>query len=192
MGGLLGIRWGLPILVSLLILALGATVIACGSPSSPSASGAPSAEANAASPAALATPTAMAADRPNLPSSEIIAALEGRIAAMNEGDGAAAAAFYTADGVLEETDLAPHGFAVGQEQLAARFDELYSLGLRLGPGGSADRLRQVRGRADTLLQRHRAGPRGRDARVRDRRRRQARVPVDDRLGRGPEETFAIR
>jgi hypothetical protein len=123
-------------LVLLAILALGSAVAACGSPSSSSASGAPSAEANATSAAGLTTPAAVATDRPNLPSAEVMAALEGRIAAMNEGDGAAAAAFYTEDGVLEETDLMPHGFSVGREQLAARFDELYSLGLRLAPAGA--------------------------------------------------------
>lgn len=58
------------------------------------------------------------------------------MAAMNQGDGASAATFYTEDGVLEETDLRPHGFSVGREQLAARFDELYSLGLRLDPAGA--------------------------------------------------------
>ena len=78
----------------------------------------------------------MATDRPNLPSAEVIAVLEGRIAAMNEGDGAAAAAFYTEDGVLEETDLTPHLVSVGREQLASRFDDLYDMGLRLAPAGA--------------------------------------------------------
>ena len=93
----------------LVILAFGSVVAACGSPTSSSAAGAPSAKAT------KATPDGVATDRPNLPSAEIMAVLEGRIAAMNEGDGAAAAAFYTEDGVLEETDLMPHGFSVGRE-----------------------------------------------------------------------------
>ena len=134
MSGRCGEIWGRWVWASFLLVALALVGVGCGSPGS--TSDAPGAGATVASPAALATPTAVATDRPNLPAAEVIAVLEGRIAAMNEGDGAAAAAFYTADGVLEETDLMPHGFSVGRDQLASRFDELYSLGLRLAPAGA--------------------------------------------------------
>lgn len=130
------ILWVWPVLASLLVIALGAVVAACGSPSSGPASGTPSVKPGAASPVAFATPATVATDRPNLPSEEIVAVLEGRIAAMNRGDGAAAAAFYTEDGVLEETDLMPHLISIGRAELTSRFDGLYDMGLRLAPAGA--------------------------------------------------------
>ena len=66
-----------------------------------------------------------------------MAVLEGRIAAMNEGDGAAAAAFYTEDGVLEETDLTPHGsFPRGESGSRRGSTTSTALGLRLAPAGA--------------------------------------------------------
>ena len=118
-----------------LLLALWACVAAgCGS--SGTTPEAPVAGTTPSSPAPSATPTAIAAHRPNLPSAEVVAVLEGRIAAMNEGDGAAAAAFYTTDGVLEETDLRPHLVSRGRDEIATRFDDLYGMGLRLAPAGA--------------------------------------------------------
>jgi hypothetical protein len=134
MSGRCGKGWRSWIPTALLLLALAWAGPGCGSfgPTS----GTPDARATLQGPAATATPTAAATDPPNLPSAEIMAVLEGRIAAMNHGDGAAAAAFYTEDGVLQETDLTPHLVSVGREQLATRFDDLYDLGLRLAPAGA--------------------------------------------------------
>jgi hypothetical protein len=42
-----------------------------------------------------------------MPSDEVISVLEGRIAALNEGDGKAAAAFYAVNATMEELDQAP-------------------------------------------------------------------------------------
>lgn len=127
MNGRWGIGWGRYVLAALLVPASAYVSAGCGSASSPS--GTPSTAA------ALVTPAAAATDRPNLPSAEVMDALEGRIAAMNNGDGAAAAAFYTRDGVLEETDLSPHLVTEGRKDLAVRLTDLYDMGLRLALAG---------------------------------------------------------
>jgi hypothetical protein len=134
MRGRCGKGWARGVLIALLLLTW--TGVETGCVATGPTSGPPSAGATFVSPSALATPTAVATDRPNLPSAEIMAVLEGRIAAMNRGDGAAAAAFYTEDGVLQETDLTPHLVSVGREQLASRFDDLYGMGLRLAGAGA--------------------------------------------------------
>jgi len=75
-------------------------------------------------------------DQPNLPPSRIMKVLKGRMAAMNRGDGQAAAAFYAKDGVLEEMDQTPPIVTKGREGIAARLDALYKTGLRLAPAGA--------------------------------------------------------
>lgn len=116
------------------LLVAGAAVGACGT--ADTASGEGDATATQAVAPTPATPLTPSADQFNLPSAEVVAALEGRIAAMNRGDGVAAAAFYAPDGVLEETDMTPHLVTRGRDELATRFADLYSMGLRLEPAGA--------------------------------------------------------
>jgi hypothetical protein len=128
MKGRCAIAWGRLVLCMVLLPVSIAVVAACGSSSA--ASGAPDATATPVAPVSPST------DQPNLASAGVIKTLEDRIAAMNRGDGLAAAACYTPNGVLEETDLTPHLVSRGRAELATRFTDLYSMGLRLAPAGA--------------------------------------------------------
>jgi hypothetical protein len=131
---------------AILLAGLGAVagLAACGGSGAPSA-GAPSAGATSSGDAPSTAPSSgspvsvvgrTTAQGARLPSDAVIAVLEGRIAAMNRGDGVAAAAFYVEDGVLEETDMNPDLVTRGRENLAVRFADLYGMGLRLAPAGA--------------------------------------------------------
>jgi len=58
-------------------------------------------------------------------SSEVIATLEGRIAAYNRGDFEAAASYWAEDGVLLEYEGEPCTETRGREAIAARLEEVY-------------------------------------------------------------------
>ena len=118
----------------LVVIAVAVGLSACGGSEGPSANATPSTASPSGSPISVVGRTTAQGAR--LPSDAVVAALEGRIAAMNQRDGEAAAAIYAEDGILEETDLSPHGFARGRKGLATRFNELYDLGLRLAPAGA--------------------------------------------------------
>ena len=124
----------LVISIVLAAIAVTAGLSACGGSGKASANAAPSTVSPSGSPLSIVGRTT--AEGARLPSTPVMDALEGRIAAMNERDGEAAAAFYAEDGVLEETDLTPHGVSRGRAGLAIRFDELYDMGLRLAPAGA--------------------------------------------------------
>lgn len=107
---------------------------ACGGSEGASANSGPSTASPSGSPISVVGNTTGEGAR--LPSDAVIAALEGRIVAMNRGDGEAAASFYAEDGMLEETDLSPHLITRGRAWLADRLDALYDMGLRLAPAGA--------------------------------------------------------
>ena len=107
MSGRCGEIWGRWVWASFLLVALAWVGVGCGSPGS--ISDTPGAGATVASPAALATPTAVATDRPNLPAAEVIAVLEGRIAAMNGGDGVGRGLLHGGRSPRGDPDPTPHG-----------------------------------------------------------------------------------
>lgn len=78
---------------------------------------------------------------PTQPSAEVVALLDQRIAAMNAGDGAAAAALYAEDAVLDEIEGVPYPTATatytftGRDRIQARLQGLFEAGLRLEPVG---------------------------------------------------------
>jgi hypothetical protein len=63
-------------------------------------------------------------------SPEITTMLDDRMAALN-WDGRSAAAFYSADAVLEERDVVPAVITTGRATIAARLQALNALGLQL-------------------------------------------------------------
>ncbi len=69
-------------------------------------------------------------------SSEVATLLQDRIAAMNRGDSAAAAALYTPTGVMEERDQRPAVVSNGRAAITSRLQTLYDAGLRLESVGS--------------------------------------------------------
>lgn len=72
-------------------------------------------------------------NRLNLPTPDVMAALEGRISAWMRGDTQAAADFYAEDGVLREMDTSPDYVSEGRERIRWRLQDLYDAGLRLRP-----------------------------------------------------------
>jgi hypothetical protein len=125
----------LPIVLALVLILTGALALAgCGRADEPSANAAPAAASPSADPTQLAV--YVATQRARRPSDAVMAVLEGRIAAMNRGEGEAAAAYYAASGVLEETDLDPDLVTRGREAIATRLGDLYDMGLRLKPAGA--------------------------------------------------------
>lgn len=127
-----GRRYGLA--CGLLLATVGGLVLAaCGSAGSPATAPSPTATETAASTTALvASAEATLAGRP---SAEIMQILQGRIAAINRGDGEAAAAYYADDGEMWETDLGPEAITRGREAIAKRLRDLYEMGLRIQPAG---------------------------------------------------------
>ena len=72
-----------------------------------------------------------------MPSEEVMSVLEGRMAAMNAGDGKAAAAFYAANGIMEELDLDPPLVTTGRTAIGDRLEELVDVwGLRMRAEGT--------------------------------------------------------
>jgi hypothetical protein len=70
-------------------------------------------------------------------SDEVVALLESRMAAMNRGDGLAAAEFYALDAAMEETDLTPHLVTLGRAAIGERLQSLVGdAGLRLISAGT--------------------------------------------------------
>jgi hypothetical protein len=57
--------------------------------------------------------------------------LEGRMAALNDGDAQALAAFYARDGVLEERDQHPAVITKGSGEIASHLEYYQSLGFQL-------------------------------------------------------------
>jgi ketosteroid isomerase-like protein len=94
-----------------------------------------SAASSAGSPtAAPTTPTSASPANPlNLPSGEVMAALEGRIRAWMNEDYEAAAAYYAKDGILKEMDVTPHIVIKGRDAIGRRLADLYAMGMRLAP-----------------------------------------------------------
>jgi hypothetical protein len=73
-----------------------------------------------------------------MPSDEVMSVLEGRIAALNEGDGKAAAAFYAVNATMEELDQDPPLVTNGRNAIGDRLEELVDVwGLRMRVEGSA-------------------------------------------------------
>jgi type II secretory pathway pseudopilin PulG len=75
---------------------------------------------------------------PSKASAEVVALLDARIAAMNRGDGRAAGALYTQDGVLDELEGMPYASdgkstynTVGRAAIQDRLQLMVDLGLRL-------------------------------------------------------------
>ena len=75
-------------------------------------------------------------DRPNLPPRRIMKVLEGLTAAINRGDGKAAAAYFAKDGKQEELNEDPSLVFKGREAIATRLEDLHGMGLRLAPAGA--------------------------------------------------------
>ena len=100
----------LALLLVVVLVAGTLALAACGS--AESSSTIPSVSATPTSPSASpasSTSGPPSANRLNLPSGEIMAALEGRTVAWMRGEHyEAAAAFYARDGVLKELDVTPH------------------------------------------------------------------------------------
>lgn len=70
-------------------------------------------------------------------SAEVVALLEGRMAAMNRGDGMAAAEYYALNAIMEETDLTPHLVTRGRAAIGERLQGLVGdAGLRLKAAGT--------------------------------------------------------
>lgn len=93
-------------------------------------SGSTSSAASSPSPPSTPAPTTGG----QTPSDDVIALLEGRIAAWNRGDGMAAAAFYAEDAILSEED---NGLTTtGRAQIAARLQELIDIGFTLEAVGT--------------------------------------------------------
>jgi hypothetical protein len=141
MNGRPGGGWRFKRLLVVVLLVTSAVAGGCGPGSGTATSGStgkPTAAAAAgqaaAAPRTVVTPPGLAPNKPNLPSTGVIAALEGRMAAMNRGDGEAAASFYAPDGVMYESDT--EGWTTGQEALAQHLNDLYRMGLRLAPAGA--------------------------------------------------------
>lgn len=104
----------------------GALILVAGCSSDSSSSSARSPNANSTT-----TPAAGA----QTPSDEVIAILEGRIAAWNRGDGTAAAAFYAEDATLSEED-GSGVVTTGRAQIAARLQGLIDMGFTLEAVGT--------------------------------------------------------
>jgi hypothetical protein len=72
-----------------------------------------------------------------MPSDEIMSVLQGRIAALNEGDGKAAAAFYAVNATMEEQDQDPPLVTTGRTAIGDRLQELADVwGLRMRAEGT--------------------------------------------------------
>jgi len=130
-------RWHLGIialLVALLVVAM-LQAAACGG-SSPASAGATSpAVTSSTSPgmeqlsAETQGEATLMGETAGRPSAAVLDVLDGRIAAMNRGDGIAAAEFYATDARLEETDLNPDLVTRGRAEIGERLQGLADVGL---------------------------------------------------------------
>jgi hypothetical protein len=83
----------------------------------------------------MTTAAYLPVDQGSIPPPAVMEILEGRVEAMNRGDGDAAAAYYAVDASMAETDLGPNAITRGRENIAKRLRDLYEMGLRLEPAG---------------------------------------------------------
>lgn len=137
---------GVTLILASLVVVTTFALAACGgsgTPSSKSTSATPTASTSASStvstspPPTVSTSAPPAASRLNLPTDEVVAALEGRIAAWMRKDFQAAASYYAEDGALIEMDGGDANgvVSVGREDLTTALGDMYRGGLRLKSAG---------------------------------------------------------